>query len=362
LTPNHQLPVTNYQLPVTNSHHRASSRLLLALVALAILSPAPPARADDEPIPREVEFAVDRGLDWLNKNQDRTGAWAAGNSATAAATGLATMAFMARGHAPGQGPFGDTINRGIDALLDLQARDGVIARPGEGQTMYDHGICTVALCEAFGMLDERRQTRARTAISNAVRVILNAQRLSKNPNDQGGWRYTPDARDSDISVSGWQLMALRGASNAGANIPQAALDDGIAYIKRRAVMGGGFSYNTNSDPNAARTGTGVLALSLMGKPNESEVKSGGDYLLRTVRSPIPDEGHYYYTVYYCSQAAWQLGGNYWTTLNQRLSADIRAKQKADGHWGEGESSDAYCTAMAILALTVPYRYLPIYQR
>jgi hypothetical protein len=100
----------------------------------------------------------------------------------------------------------------------------------------------------------------------------------------------------------------------------------------------------------------------MGKPNEPEVKSGGDYLLRTVATPIPADGHYYYTVYYCSQAAWQLGDKYWTILNQRLSADIRAKQKADGHWGEGESSDSYCTAMAILALTVPYRYLPIYQR
>ena len=337
--------------------------IILTLVALSFLGPV--VRAEDEPIPREVQFAVDRGLEWLNKNQDRTGTWNAGNSATAAATGLATMAFMARGHVPGQGPYGDTLNRGIDAIIGLQARDGLIGSASNG-VMYEHGICTVALCEAYGMLDERRQNLAKNAISKAVRVILDAQRVAKSADDQGGWRYTPQAHDSDISVSGWQLMALRGVTNAGANIPQRAIDEGVAYILRRAVVGGGFSYSGNSEPNPARTGTGVLALSLMGQPTDpvvkSAVKSGGDYLLRTAGSAYAGGGYYYYTVYYCSQAAWQLGGNYWTALNLRLSADIRSRQKADGHWGDGESSDSYCTAMAILALTVPYRYLPIYQR
>jgi len=68
-------------------------------------------------------------------------------------------------------------------------------------------------------------------------------------------------------------------------------------------------------------------------------------------------------VYYCSQAAWQLGGKLLDGDQSRhLGGAARSKQKADGSWTGGESSDAYCTSMAILALTVPYRYLPIYQR
>jgi hypothetical protein len=360
--------ITHYHLPLAT----CALATLLALAA-AIL----PARADDEPVPREVQYAVDRGLEWLAKAQSSNGTWGGpasggGNSAVAASTSLAVMAFMARGHCPGQGPYGDNLNRAVDAIIALQSRDGVIAQSSLSETMYDHGISTVALCEAYGMLDDRRQAAAKTAIAKAVSVILDAQAIPKRsgsqpgePGDQGGWRYTPRATDSDTSVSGWQLMALRGASNIGANIPAKNIDAGIAYIQDRgyiAAEGGGFCYMGKQRPNVALTGTGILALSLMGKPDDPRVRAGGDYLLRNFDPVHPSGAYYYYTIYYVSQAAWQLGGNYWTVLNQRLSTDVRARQKPDGHWTGGEANDHYCTAMAVLALTVPYRYLPIYQR
>jgi len=340
-----------------------ASAALLALACVCAL-PVAAARADDEPVPREVEYAIDHGLEWLSKCQSKDGSWGTEPSTIAASTALSTMAYMARGHVPGQGPYGENINHGVDALLSKQGNNGVINSRSGGMignaTMYEHGICTVALCEAYGMLDPERQTKVRVAIAKAARVILDAQRVKKPPEEQGGWRYENTSTDSDISVSGWQLMALRGASNAGANIPQQAIDDGIAYIKKRAVPSGGFSYRTTSGPNPARTGTGVLALSLMGKPDMDEVKAGGDYLIRT---PLGNgDGHYFYTVYYCAQAAWQLGDKYWPVLNPRITQDVLKKQKGDGSWGGGETSDQYCTAMAILALSVPYRYLPIYQR
>lgn len=337
----------------------------MAASLAVLLAGRPVACADDEggAVPREVEAAVDHGLAWLARTQQSDGTWGGigTGGATAAATGLAVMAFMGRGHVPGQGPYGENINRGIDAIISIQEsrRDGVIAERTQGQVMYDHGICTVALCEAYGMLDDNRQAKARTAIGKAIRVILNAQNIKKNFNDQGGWRYTPDMQSSDTSVTGWQLMALRGAKNVGAFLPQQAIDDGIAYIKRRAAFGGGFCYEGNNGPNAALTGTGILALSLMGQPDAPEVKAGGDFLLRT---PVGNGGHYYYAVYYCSQAAWQLGGQYWSTLSREIFSDLLARQRGDGSWSGAEGGDTVCTGMAILALTVPYRYLPIYQR
>jgi hypothetical protein len=332
-------------------------------ILLALSSP--PAHADDEPVPREVQFAVDRGLEWLAKAQRSNGSWGenpAGGTATAATTSLATMAFMARGYTPGQGPYGENVSRGIDAILALQARDGLISQTNQSPAMYDHGISTVALCEAYGMLDERRQALARTAIARAVRVILDAQAVPKNLDDQGGWRYTPQSQNSDTSVSGWQLMALRGASNIGANLPPKAIDDGIAYIKRRYVAPTGFAYTGTGGVNIALTGTGILALSLMGEPNAPEVRASADYLLANANGQsFSRSSHYYYTIYYVSQAAWQLGGNYWTAISQRLNADILSRRRADGSW-DGEVNPSYCTAMALLALSVPYRYLPIYQR
>ncbi len=342
-----------------------SVSVILALATAAVIARRLPAD-DAQTISPQVESSVDRGLAWLAKTQGPDGSWetngGAGGGAGAAATGLAAMAFMARGHVPGEGPYGDNLNHAFDAIMSMQQSDGVIAQNRQSEVMYDHGICTVAMCEGYGMLDDRRQNKAREVISKAVRLILNAQKVLKPAGEQGGWRYTPEMASSDTSVTGWQLMALRGAKNTGAFLPQEAIDNGIAYIKRRATIDGEpvpAHEQGSSGANAAMTGTGVLALSLMGQPDSPEVKAGGDFLLRN----DPTAGnHYFYSVYYCSQAAWQLGGTYWTTLNQRISNSLRSKQTPAGNWTGGEGGDAVCTSMAILALTVPYRYLPIYQR
>ena len=190
---------------------------------------------------------MDRGLEWLASGRTRQvhGLADRGGGTSSAVTGLAVMAFMARGHVPGQGPYGDLLNRGIDALMSNQAADGVLSSASLGQPMYDHGIATVALCESYGMLDERRQAQARTVISKAVRLILNAQKAAgkERTGSKGGWRYTPQSSDADTSVTGWQLMALRGAKNIG------------AYARARLTT----ASNTSSG-RPSRTASGALAM------------------------------------------------------------------------------------------------------
>ena len=345
---------------------RLTSLHLLASCFLLLASPVP-ARAEDQPLPPQVQSAVDRGLEWLAKNQHPSGEWDPAQSGpSAAVTSLAAMAFMARGHVPGQGPYGDNLNRAIDYVMSLQQPNGLLCAHGGSPTMYDHGISTVMLCEAYGMLDDTRQQKAKTAISKAVRLILDAQKMPKDPDMQGGWRYTATAHDSDISVTGWQLMALRGAANIGAAIPKSALDSGIAYITRRANPDGGFNYGAGGNANPALTGTGVVALELLGQHHSKAALAGGDYLRRT---PLERGPFYFYTVYYCSQAAWQLGGDYWENLNPIIRKSILDRQNPKGYWsvpdldpGEQQGGPALGTSMAILSLTVSYRYLPIYQR
>jgi hypothetical protein len=331
---------------------------------------------DEGPVPPAVEGAVDRGLAFLAREQNRGdgsiygAANARGTEPRVAVTSLAAMAFMARGHTPGQGPYGEVINRAVDYVLKHQTARGVLSMSeASNHAMYEHGISTVMLCEAYGMLDDKRQEQARGAITRAVKVILDAQRVPKDEGNAGGWRYMPGDRDSDISVTGWQLMALRGAANVGADIPQRSLDAGVAYIKRRATTSGGFTYMSgvsgNSGPNPARTGTGVLALELLGQHGAKEALAGGDYLLRTPAGQTQGE-QYFYSMYYCSQAAWQLGGKYWDQLAPTIRDSLIQKQATNGAWSasgpEAQGGAAYATSMAVLALTVPYRYLPIYQR
>jgi hypothetical protein len=59
----------------------------------------------------------------------------------------------------------------------------------------------------------------------------------------------------------------------------------------------------------------------------------------------------------------QLGNNYWNVYRPRLHALLLDSQQRNGGWLTNDGlGSSYATAMAILALTVEYRFLPIYQR
>ena len=122
-----------------------------------------------------------------------------------------------------------------------------------------------------------------------------------------------------------------------------------------------------SDPNLARTGTGVLALQICGDFNSPEALRGGDFIRRT---PLEWKGpFFYYSVYYCAQGMYQLGGAWWEDWRGRAEEILLEHQNADGSWPvppnethELNAGPAYTTAMAVLALSVDFKYLPIYQR
>ncbi|MCE9530373.1 MAG: terpene cyclase/mutase family protein [Planctomycetes bacterium] len=316
------------------------------------------------------EDAIDHGLDYLSRIQTPEGAWSMRNGRDPAITSLCVMAFMSSGHVPGEGRYGLNVDKGIRYVMSQQHRNGMICSPNMGNLeMYEHGICTLMLAEAVGMLPDRDRARAlREKLELAVKVILNAQVTQDE--DRGGWRYTMRSTDSDISVSGWQLMALRAARNVGCDIPAEPIDKAIGYIKRcHEATSGGYRYQRYGSVTVPCTGTSVLALELTGKDHHRspEALKAGSYLLK---NPLnPRQQHFFYGIYYTAQAMFQLGDNYWTVYRKNLH-ELLLRQlppKAAGCWVGWGGDDAavgpnYCTAMAILALTVEYRFLPIYQR
>ena len=58
----------------------------------------------------------------------------------------------------------------------------------------------------------------------------------------------------------------------------------------------------------------------------------------------------------------QQGGDEWKIFSRWMYDTWVPKQSDDGYWERGEQDRFYQTAMVILAFTVPYRLLPIYQR
>jgi hypothetical protein len=318
-----------------------------------------------------LDRAIDNALQALQRTQERDGSWLANaRQKNPAITSLCVMAYLSAGQVPGEGRYGDTIKKGVEYVLKQQLPNGLIAQEG-GHEMYHHGICTLMLSEVAGMVDEKQGAEVRKALEKAVEVILTAQRTAdpRSPH-YGGWRYRVRGIDSDLSVTGWQVMALRAAKNLGCDVPSESIDLAIEYIKRcQDPNTHGFRYFPNSRMTLPCTGTGILALEICGKNqhHSDEVEKAGSFLIQERNLPRWGSEHFFYGIYYSSQASFQLGRNYWAVFRPELHKVLLDNQSSTGVWqgndAEGRIYGAnYCTAMGVLALTVEYRYLPIYQR
>jgi hypothetical protein len=349
---------------------------LLALAILAILAPSacaqdlPPDGLAAPANPRADE-AARRALDYLKSNQRPNGSWTLGDGREATSiTSLSVLAFLACGHTPdAPGPYRETIERGIRYVASNQQPNGLLATNTINGPMYCHGISTLMLAEVVGLApDSAMASEVRESLARAVEAILKAQALAKDDNNAGGWRYQPDARDSDLSVTGWQVVALRAAKDAGCTVPAGAIDRAVSYVKKCAIRdGGGFGYQPGGGPNNPRTGTGTLALELCGDHLAPEAVAGAEYLARKDNAPRWSSPYFFYEVYYVPQALFQVGDTYFRPYYPRLVNLLLDHQDRDGSWLSSDGNDrtggrAYCTATAVLALAVEYRYLPIYQR
>ncbi len=101
-----------------------------------------------------MDKAIDRALDYLAKHQESDGSfYSSAMRRSTAITSLAIMAFLAKGHTPGQAPYGDILNRGIDFVIAAQQWNGMLV--GDTHThgpMYSHTIATLMLSEVSGMV------------------------------------------------------------------------------------------------------------------------------------------------------------------------------------------------------------------
>lgn len=337
----------------------------IAVIALAIMRTAiaaPPAERQ-----RQVDQSVVRALGFLAKQQQPSGCWKADSfGEMTSMTSLSIMAFMAAGHVPGEGPYAAAMQRGIDWVVDHQAPNGLIVHRTSHGPMYCHGISTLMLAEVVGMVPAEKSERVKQALQRAVKLILEAQDLAKPDGQAGGWRYQPSSRDSDLSVTGWQLLALRAAKNVGCDVPAENIDRAVAYVKRCSVPNHrGFAYQPGSGQTAVRTGTGILALEICGEHHAPESLGGAAFLLD---SPLRyDDAYFFYGAYYCSVGMFQVGGRHWERTRDLLHDLLLPRQAADGSWLATNGSErpvgpVYATSMAVLSLAVEYQYLPIYQR
>ncbi|RMF87407.1 MAG: hypothetical protein D6741_20580, partial [Planctomycetota bacterium] len=299
-----------------------------------------------------------------------------------AATGTALLAFLGAGYTHLEGKHADTVKRALAWLIANQGENGQLFRGASDANpftrMYGHGIATIALCEAYGLSQD---PALREPAEKAIAYILAAQ----HP-DLGGWRYQP-RRESDTSVTGWQLMALKSAQMTGIDVPEATFRRVEHWLDlAQAEDGARYRYNpyaADTDaqrhgrvPNRAMTAEGLLMRIYLGWQRDHEPLQRGAEFLRanlpamgSASQPLRDV--YYW--YYATQVMFQMQGEYWEAWNGRMRPLLVDTQITEGplagSWDplrpvEDPWADAagrlYVTSLQLLTLEVYYRYLKLF--
>jgi Squalene-hopene cyclase C-terminal domain len=333
----------------------------------------------------ESERAVEASLRFLASVQERNGSWNAksfgagqvkvdengvdrdyaGRDADSGVTALSILAFLGAGYTHEEGQYADNVDRALRWLVSQQRPDGNLGYgAGHFAAMYCHGIATYAIAEAYGMQnDPTANTMLRDPLLRAVRYIL------ENQNPDGGWRYIKGQK-SDISMFGWQLMALKSAEIAGVAIPGGAKTKMVGFLRQRSLgeHGGLAAYREDESPTASMTAEALFCKQMLGMRRDNAAsQEAAEYIL--TRLPRRSQFNEYYW-YYGTVAMYQYGGTGWQTWNESVRDILISEQLITGQFaGSWEpvspwakyGGRIYATALSTLCLEVYYRFLPLYQ-
>ena len=319
---------------------------------------------------KESEDAVMRGLRFLAKTQNPDGSW--GARFKPAMTGFAILSLLGHGETPVSSEFGPTVQKALDwVLTNGKKSDGRLSmEPAFSQGgVYSHGILTYGLGEYYTMTKDER---VEELLKKAVTYIVKGQA------PDGGWNYAYNQEpDSDTSVTGWQIQALKAAHLSGLNIDgvDQALDKAMLDLKRVQGPKGGFGYRTKQD-GYSLAGAGVLCTYFWKQEKDKSVKDGIEFIMDQTKSTYPvdyksDKANLY-AWYYNTQACLMVGGAAWTAWNRMFQDQLVKNQSPDGSWPPlaGKSAGGelqldpegdgrfYRTNLCILMLEVYYRYMP----
>lgn len=361
---------------------RFAAAAVMGLVALAAggvaVADGPLVKYGD-PVPRDVREMYDAGCRYLIKTQDASGDWKDGQAGPGV-TGMAVLVLLASGEDPNFGPYREPIRKALRSIIASQdPNTGYLGGAGGGHnsSMYHHGFGMLALSEAYGSVDDRRlwgeggpaQSANRRSIGAALELAVRCAVTSAKQNPVKAWRYSPDAKDADTSVSGAVFVGLLAARNAGIEVPEETIAGASKYF--RSMTGGNGQVGYSGSPGGgsdAVSSIGVLVLAVARQKDKDEYKRALEYLKKQSLSGGQGmEGYPAYTRYYRAQALFQGDVEAWEKWNQGLIRELKGVQGKDGSFAGfanrgGSFGGTVDTSLALLALAVNYKFKPIYER
>ncbi len=283
-----------------------------------------------------------------------------------AATGLALLCFLGAGHTMHTGEYSEQVSRGVYFLiqnLKIHSGRGTWLTTVAKSEMYEHGIATLALCEALAMTGD---AELRDTCQAAITHIIYAQHTD------GGWDYHPKS-PGDLSIVGWQVMALKSAVSAKLAVNAETIRGIDLFLRQHSKGEFMFVYRNGLKTSASMTAIGTLMRIFRGwsKTDPAMIKAI-DYLAKEG----PSSSDVYYN-YYATQVLFHHHGKSWKDWNERMREYLVNSQEKNGHmagswWfltdpknpasviANQTGGRLYVTAMCCLTLEVYYRYLPVY--
>ena len=288
----------------------------------------------------EVEKSVARGIAYLMSKQNDDGS--AGSSRQVAVTSLLGVALMDAGVKLDERDRGKSLRRSIDYVKRAADAKGML-----GIELYSHSYALRFLAQVKRRFSEEDvDSIVRSAIELLVKSQSDHRTFSKE-NPMGGWRYSPESSDMDVSVTSCATLALLSAKEAGFDVPDNTLQRATKYLERMQRTDGGFYYTSpfGSENAVARSAAAMSVLLKTECLNDQRRQLGLSYLADT---PPSEEAYFYFAHYYLSEAllfAPKSFNSWYRETNRKLLK----MQQSDGHW-PGVYGDEYSTAKACIVL------------
>jgi Prenyltransferase and squalene oxidase repeat len=360
-----------------------------------------PGAARATEIPAKYRESIQKGLDFLARQQCKDGHWKGdGGVHPVAMTALAGIAlFMERpdgvrrsnGERPAivsEPKHAANVRKAADWLMDQcpPERRGPIfsGHPSEASRyMQGHGLATLFLVGVHAVeTDETRKQKLADVLDRALKYILEAQ------STQGGWHDTSKVEGHDfakIQPTIVQVQAVYAAMHSGFVVPEQSFYHGVEYLYVTAA-----SQKEDGDPNWQGVRLADMAAELVchdmgparapippdlpGMQNQRHFKDCRSKMpkasdLKFGRDELP---HYWLAqAEYIHRGYWtkeEIVQDPWSAYRTALFDQLQRTQTKDGTWPAGDdisvgpvySAAVWCTVLQIDGASHPMlRVLPV---
>lgn len=224
-------------------------RTVVAVVLAAVVAEpcvAQRGRRDNSPIdPARVLSAIDRGIGYLKRLQNRRGGWSESPSNPGGVSALVTLALLEAGLVPDD----PTIEKALEYL-----------RQFEPAGTYTVALQTMVLAAATPQRDRVQITK------NAAWLQKTQQ---KNGPNEGGWGYSSREGGGDPSNSQFALLGLHAAQQVGVKVDPEVWRRAGVYWRKRQNKNGSWHYTRPDMASGSMTCAGIGAMVIIGLNSSS---------------------------------------------------------------------------------------------